>query len=162
MSSIWTVDWSCRSRSSDSDPRSSSELTCPVPRASSVSSVGASPLRRTGLAREPPADWRMSSSRRSAARAARPTSSGRLFNPSSSSTTVSGMTIAQLGYAERQFGSAIRTDVSRTTRVRCAVATSLVDPSSKRDCALTPGRSVTKPSVTEIAPMVVDLCENFS
>ncbi len=46
----------------------------------------------TGSASEPPLRMRSSSIVRSAARAARPTSSGRFFRPSSSSMTVSGMT----------------------------------------------------------------------
>lgn len=65
---------------------------------------------------EPPALRRRSSIARSALRADRPTSSIRVFSPSSSSITVNGMTIAQSGKLCRQFGSATKTEVSSTTR----------------------------------------------
>ena len=59
---------------------------------------------------------RSSSIARSAVRAARPTSSGRVFRLSSSSITVSGMTSATSPNVARQCGSAISTEVSSTTR----------------------------------------------
>ena len=82
---------------------------CRVPESgSSVSGVGS--------ANDPPA-WRRSSSMlRNAVRAARPTSSMRVFRLSSSSTTVSGITTAQPANACIDVGSAISTDVSSTMR----------------------------------------------
>ena len=59
---------------------------------------------------------------RSAARAARPTSSIRVFRPSSSSMTVSGTTMSTASKALKQSGSAISTEVSSTTRARCSTA----------------------------------------
>ena len=80
----------------------------------------------TGVASasEPPALTRSSSSVLSAVRAARPTSSTRLFNPSSSSITVSGMTTSAPTKLDRQDGSATRTEVSSTIRVRTPPLTS--------------------------------------
>ena len=72
----------------------------------------------TGSASEPPCRTRSSSSVRSAARAARPTSSGRVFNSSSSSMTVSGTTTSLSPNEWTHAGSAISTDVSSTIRVR--------------------------------------------
>jgi hypothetical protein len=72
----------------------------------------------TGAASEPPWATRSSSSVRSAVRAARPTSSVRLLSPSSSSTTVSGITTSASANSSTQVGSAIRTEVSTTSRVR--------------------------------------------
>lgn len=74
------------------------------------------PLIGVGSLSEPPALRRRSSIARSALRAERPTSSIRVFNPSSSSITVNGITIAQFGKLCRQFGSATKTEVSSTTR----------------------------------------------
>ena len=76
----------------------------------------------TGWASEPPLRTRSSSMPRSAARAARPTSSIRVFNPSSSSMTVSGTTMSTASKALKQSGSAINTEVSSTTRARCSTA----------------------------------------
>ena len=76
----------------------------------------------TGSASEPPCRTRSSSSVRSAARAARPTSSGRVFNSSSSSTTVSGTTTSLSPNEWTHAGSAISTDVSSTIRVRVGAA----------------------------------------
>ena len=76
------------------------------------------PPSGTGSASEPPWRTRSSSIVRSAVRAARPTSSGRVFNPSSSSTTVSGITTSLSSNDVTHDGSAMSTDVSRTTRVR--------------------------------------------
>ena len=72
----------------------------------------------TGSASEPPWRTRRSSIVRSAVRAARPTSSGRVFRPSSSSTTISGITTSTPSNDVTHAGSAIRTEVSTTTRVR--------------------------------------------
>ena len=80
------------------------------------------PFTGVGSLREPPALRRRSSIERRALRAERPTSSIRVLSPSSSSMTVSGMTIAQLGKLCRQFGSATKTDVSSTTREPTGVA----------------------------------------
>ncbi len=74
----------------------------------------------TGVASEPPWATRSSSRVRSAVRAARPTSSGRALSPSSSSTTVSGTITSASWNSRTHVGSAIRTDVSTTSRVRCA------------------------------------------
>ena len=70
-----------------------------------VAASGASPSW-TGSASEPPARIRYSSIVRSAVRAARPTSSGRVFRLSSSSMTVSGMTTSTLRNPWKQVGSA--------------------------------------------------------
>ena len=80
------------------------------------------PLIGVGSFSEPPALRRRSSIDRNALRAERPTSSIRVFKPSSSSITVSGMTIAQFGKEFKQFGSATSTEVSRTTREPTGVA----------------------------------------
>ena len=80
------------------------------------------PIIGVGSLSEPPALRRKSSIARSALRAARPTSSIRVFKPSSSSITVNGITIAQFGKLVRQFGSAIKTEVSSTTREPTGVA----------------------------------------
>ncbi|MEJ7722089.1 MAG: hypothetical protein WKF58_17420 [Ilumatobacteraceae bacterium] len=77
--------------------------------------------KTAGSASEPPLLRRSSSSLRSAARAARPTSSGRRFRPSSSSITVSGMTRSTSLNESMQPGSAMSTDVSSTIRVRSPV-----------------------------------------
>lgn len=83
---------------------------------------GSVPIIGVGSLSEPPALRRKSSIARSALRAARPTSSIRVFSPSSSSITVNGITIAQFGKLVRQFGSAIKTEVSSTTREPTGVA----------------------------------------
>ena len=80
------------------------------------------PLIGVGSFNEPPALRRSSSIDRSALRADLPTSSIRAFNPSSSSITVKGMTIAQFGKQLKQFGSATSTEVSSTTREPTGVA----------------------------------------
>ena len=71
-------------------------------------------------ASEPPWRTRRSSIVRRAVRAARPTSSSRVFRPSSSSTTISGITTSASSNVVTHPGSAIRTDVSSTTRRRLA------------------------------------------
>ena len=87
---------------------------------------GAVPLPvETGWASEPPCLTRSSSIVRSAVRAARPTSSGRVLSPSSSSTTVSGTITSTSSNSSTHVGSAINTDVSSTSRVRCPVARSV-------------------------------------
>ena len=73
-----------------------------------------------GSASEPPARRRSSSMLRRAVRAARPTSSMRVLRPSSSSTTVSGITTAQPAKACIDMGSAISTEVSST--IRCGTS----------------------------------------
>ena len=72
----------------------------------------------TGSASVPPLRIRSSSIDRDAARAERPTSSGRFFSPSSSSMTVSGTTRSTSAKDPMQPGSAISTEVSRTVRRR--------------------------------------------
>ncbi|CAB4757460.1 unannotated protein [freshwater metagenome] len=80
------------------------------------------PLIGVGSFSEPPALRRRSSIDRRALRADLPTSSIRVFKPSSSSMTVNGMTIAQFGKEVKQFGSATSTEVSKTTREPTGVA----------------------------------------
>ena len=70
----------------------------------------------------PPWRTRSSSRVRSAVRTARPTSSGRVLSPSSSSTTVSGTTTSPSSNSSTHVGSAINTEVSSTRRIRCSVA----------------------------------------
>ncbi len=61
----------------------------------SIRTVPPSVPTGTGAAIDPPAEFRRSSIARNAARAARPASSGRVFSPSSSSITMSGMTMSE-------------------------------------------------------------------
>ena len=86
----------------------------------------------SGSASEPPARRRRSSSARRAARADRPTSSWRVFKPSSSSTTVRGTTTAQPAKDARHPGSATRTEVSSTTRSTTPSGTCPVPPPALR------------------------------
>jgi hypothetical protein len=87
---------------------------CTVPEAS-WSPIG------TGSASDPPARTRNSSIVRSAVLAARPTSSGRPFSPSSSSITVIGMTTSTSPKPAKHPGSPISTEVSSTSRARTSV-----------------------------------------
>jgi hypothetical protein len=104
-----------------------------------------SPPSGTGSASEPPCRTRSSSIVRSAMRAARPTSSGRVFNPSSSSTTVRGITTSWPSNDVTQHGSAIKTDVSSTIRVRLVESSSslgalpgAMNPVGRRSVTATP------------------------
>ena len=83
--------------------------------------------RANGLRRSPPASRRNCSIRRRTSRAAAPAGSRRFFRPSSSCTTVSGMTMSAPGNASKMpSGSDIKAEVSKTTIL--AMTASLVTP----------------------------------
>ena len=94
--------------------------------------------RSSGLRRSPPASSRNASIRRRTSRAAPPAGSRRFFSPSSSWTTVSGMTMSAPGNASKMpSGSDINADVSSTT-ILAMVMTSLVYQDALRRPAVQP------------------------